>query len=41
VLIFSLTAGFIRDKGGSIWFLIILHTIINSIHVMMNLEHYY
>ncbi len=40
VLLFSLTAGYIRDKGGSIWFLIILHTFINGIHVLMNLEHY-
>jgi membrane protease YdiL (CAAX protease family) len=40
VLIFSLTAGFIRDKGASIWLLIIIHTIMNGIHVVMNLEHY-
>lgn len=40
VLIFSLTLGYIRDKGGSIWLLIGIHTWMNCIHIMMNLEHY-
>lgn len=40
VFIFSLAVGFIRDRGGSIWFLIIIHTIANGIHLLFNLEHY-
>jgi membrane protease YdiL (CAAX protease family) len=40
VLIFSLSVGYIRDNGGSIWFVIILHTIINFIHLIFNIEHY-
>lgn len=41
VLLFSLSLGYIRDKGGSIWLLIIIHTLVNGIHILMNLEHYY
>lgn len=40
VIVFSLTMGYIRDKGGSIWFLIIVHTIVNFIHLFFNLENY-
>ena len=40
VLIYSLTAGYIRDKGGSIWFLIIIHTVINLIHLYFNIDNY-
>jgi len=40
VLIYSLAMGYIRDKGGSIWFLIIVHTIINFIHLLVNIENY-
>lgn len=40
VLIFSLTLGYIRDKGGSIWLLIGIHTWMNFIHLLMNLKHY-
>ena len=40
VLVFSLTMGYIRDKGGSIWFLIIVHTIVNFIHLLFNIENY-
>ena len=40
VLIYAFTAGYLRDKGFSIWFLILFHTLVNFIHVFMNLEHY-
>ena len=41
VFIFSLAVGYIRDRGGSIWLLIIIHTIANGIHLLFNLEHYF
>lgn len=40
VLIYALVAGYLRDKGFSIWFLILFHTLVNFIHVFVNLEHY-
>ncbi len=40
VFIFSLTAGYLRDKGMSVWYLIILHTFVNGVHLLLNLEHY-
>jgi membrane protease YdiL (CAAX protease family) len=40
VLIFSLAVGYLRDRGASIWFAIILHTLVNFIHLFINLEHY-
>lgn len=41
VFIYSLITGYMRDKGASIWLLIIIHTAINFIHVILNWEHYY
>lgn len=38
--IFSLVLGYMRDKGASIWFLIIVHTAVNFIHLFINLNHY-
>lgn len=38
--IFSLVLGYMRDKGASIWFLIIIHTTVNFIHLIINLNHY-
>jgi membrane protease YdiL (CAAX protease family) len=40
VLLFSLIAGYLRDLGASIWYLIILHTLVNMVHLLINLEHY-
>lgn len=40
VLLFSLTAGYLRDKGVSIWWLIVFHTVVNGVHVIFNLGHY-
>lgn len=40
VLIFSLIIGYLRDKGNSIWLLVGLHTLVNTVHVLVNLEHY-
>lgn len=40
VVIFSLLAGYMRDRGASIWFLIVLHTLVNAIHILINLKHY-
>ena len=40
VLIYSLVAGYIRDKGGSIWFLIMMHTLVNMVHLLFNYDHY-
>jgi|TARA_B110000967_G_C18783488_1_gene509528 membrane protease YdiL (CAAX protease family) len=40
VFIYSLTAGYLRDNGMSIWTLIIIHTLINFIHLIINIEHY-
>ena len=41
VFVFSLIAGYMRDKGASIWLLIVLHTAVNAVHIMLNWEHYY
>ena len=41
VFVFSIIAGYIRDKGASIWLLIILHTAVNAVHIMLNWQHYY
>ncbi len=41
VFIFSLVMGYMRDKGSSIWLLIIIHTAVNFVHVILNWEHYY
>lgn len=40
VLVFSLTMGYLRDKGCSIWFLITTHTLVNVIHLLFNLDSY-
>lgn len=40
VVLFSLGMGYIRDRGGSLWLVILLHTLVNAIHVVLNLEHY-
>lgn len=38
VLIFSLVMGHLRDKGSSIWFLIIVHTLVNFIYMLVHLN---
>ncbi len=40
VFVFSLVLGYMRDQGASIWFLIIVHTVVNFIHLIINLHHY-
>lgn len=40
VFIYSLVAGYLRDKGFNIWLLVLFHTLVNFIHVFLNLEHY-
>lgn len=40
VLVFSLCMGYIRDKGGNIYLLIVVHTMVNFIHLLMNIQHY-
>lgn len=40
VLIFSLTVGYIQDKNGSIWWAILIHTLANFIHLVINISHY-
>lgn len=40
VLLFSLTMGYLRDKGSSIWFLIIIHTMVNIIHLLLHINSY-
>lgn len=38
VLIFSLVMGYLRDKGSSIWFLIVVHTLVNFIYMLVHLN---
>lgn len=40
VFVYSLTAGYLRDNGTSLWALIAIHTFINFIHLFINIEHY-
>ena len=40
VIIFSLILGYLKDNGMSIWKLIIIHTLINFIHLIINIKHY-
>ena len=40
VLGYSLVAGYIRSKGVSIWWLVVLHTIVNLIHLLFNYSSY-
>jgi len=40
VFIFSLILGYLNDNGMSIWILIIIHTLINFIHLIINIDHY-
>lgn len=40
VFVFSVTTGYLRDKGASLWFVVIVHTLANFIHLAINLQHY-
>lgn len=40
VFVYSLTAGYLRDRGVPIFWLIVLHTIVNLIHLFFNFKHY-
>ena len=40
VVVFSLSAGYIRDKTGSLIWPIIIHILCNWIHVVLHLQHF-
>mgnify|MGYP003880733165 FL=1 len=40
VLLFSLIMGYLRDKGCSIWFLIVIHTMVNIVHLLFHIDQY-
>jgi membrane protease YdiL (CAAX protease family) len=40
VFVFSLIMGVMRDEGMNIWLLIVIHTLVNTVHVLLNINHY-